>query len=72
MVTHYVYLFITHAFIKSAIFSMRLPMLWLLFHPYAVGYVPHYGRFLMFGLTGLTGLSGRFPNVDYTSRSVST
>lgn len=39
-------------------------MLWLLFHPYAVGYVPHYGRFLMFGLTGLTGLSGRFSNIN--------
>lgn len=52
------------------IMCLRLPMLWLLFHPYAVGYVPHYGWFLMFGLTGLTGLSGRFPNVDHTSRLV--
>lgn len=44
----------------------------VLFHPHAVGYVPHYGRFLMFGLTGLTGLSGRFSNVDHTSRPISS
>lgn len=46
------------------IVCMRIPMSWLLFHPHSVGYVPHYGWFLMFGLTGLTGLSGRFSNIN--------